>query len=83
MVLLCLVEQVASQQQTMLDGLLKWFQETTDVTPLAVDDVGYPARNRSALPDEAREEFWWEKFNPVLHPILQTMTVDGHFLEAH
>ena len=28
---------VAVVQQRMLDGLLNWFQETTDVTPLAVD----------------------------------------------
>ena len=71
---------VAVVQQRMLDGLLKWFQETTVVTPLAVDNVGYPDNHTS--PDE-REEFWWETFNPMLHPILQTMTVDGHFLDAH
>lgn len=47
------------------------------MTPLAVDNVGYPDNHTS--PDE-REEFWWETFNPMLHPILQTMTVDGHFL---
>lgn len=31
--------EVADARQTMLDGLLKWYQETTDVAPLAEDDV--------------------------------------------
>eukprot|EP01047_Picozoa_sp_COSAG01_P066775 COSAG01_NODE_9283_length_2495_cov_1.633973_4_plen_96_part_00 len=68
---------VAAQQQKMLDGLLKWYQETTDVAPLAEDEVGYPV-NHTTPPDGTEE--WWQRFNPVLHPILQRVTVDGHLI---
>ena len=64
----------------MMAGLLQWYQETTDVAPLAVDDVGYPANHTG--PDRAgAAEEWWQRFNPNLHPRLRTTTVDGHPLE--
>jgi hypothetical protein len=69
---------VAEAQQGMLDGLLRWYQETTDVAPLAQDDVGFPARRNRTAPDAERREAWWQRFNPVLHPDLRTETVDGH-----
>ena len=117
--------EVGGAQQTMLDGLLKWYQETTDVAPLAegaihfagrvlrrfrpdgrqralvfvsvsanvvvmnrnvqclaADDVGYPANhsgNHTGPPDK---ELWWQRFNPAIHPDLQTMTVDGNPIEG-
>lgn len=70
--------EVADAQQEMLNGLLQWYQETTDVTPLATDAVGFPT-NHSSPPDA---ELWWQKFNPVLHPQYQTMTVDGNPLDG-
>jgi hypothetical protein len=79
-------ESVAAVQQEMLDGLLRWYQETTDVTPIAEDSVAYPAANHT--PPDAngnggeKAELWWERFNPVLHPIYREMTVDGNPLEG-
>ena len=29
-----------------------------------------------------KAELWWERFNPVLHPIYREMTVDGNPLEG-
>ena len=73
--------QVAEQQQRMLAGLLRWYQDTTDVTPIAVDDVGYPANHTLPAFSAPRAEEWWQRFNPHLHPHLLSTTVDGHALE--
>ncbi len=76
-------ESVAAVQQEMLDGLLRWYQETTDVTPIAVDSVAYPANHTGANGNGGKKaELWWERFNPVLHPIYREMTVDGNPLEG-
>jgi choline-sulfatase len=69
---------VAAVQHGMLTDLLQWYQETTDVTPIAVDSVGYPSSHLTGGVAHTRTEpFWWEKYNPHLHPELNTHAVDG------
>ena len=72
--------EVAAVQQEMLEGLLRWYQETTDVTPIQEDPLGYPANHTS--PDQPREEYAWERYNPYFHREYMKYAVDGTPLEG-
>jgi hypothetical protein len=71
---------VASVQKKMTDDLLQWYLETTDVSPITVDNVGYPANSSSDWNQTQFEEFWWEKYNPNIHSELKTHRANGELL---
>merc|ERR1712000_600258 len=56
----------AQLQQDMLEGLLEWYVQTTDVTPLDEDDRDLPPAGA-----KLQQRFDWQSSNPALHPELQ------------
>ena len=66
--------------------LLRMHIAAADVSPVAVDPVGYPARHNGTPPDAAAAaaaEFWWQRYNPNVHPELKVMAVDERPLDPH
>jgi hypothetical protein len=68
---------VAEVQKKMTDDLLQWYIDTTDVSPIAVDNVGYPTSTSAEWNRTQADEFWWQKYNPNVHLELTTHRANG------
>ena len=75
-------DSVKDVQAQMMSDLVKWYLETTDVTPIKLDDTGYPV-NHQTRGREQQKPFWWEENNPHLHPELNVLRMDGTPVSSH